>query len=114
MELIGRLALLDGRWDDAAAGFDQTARMRAANRNYRLMATALANAGHACERGKRLEDAAYRYLRAARSAALSGDTTRAAVWIQESMRLAEQSGALSLLQAARHLQPMAVDESQPQ
>jgi tetratricopeptide (TPR) repeat protein len=114
LELIGRLALLDGRWDDAAAAFDQTAGLRSANRNYRLMATALANAGHSCERANRLEDAAYRYLRAARSSALSGDTTRADVWIQESMRLAEKSGALSLLQAARQLQRMAVDESKPQ
>jgi uncharacterized protein HemY len=78
------------------------------------MATALANAGHSCERADRLEDAAYRYLRAARSAALNGDSTRADIWIQESMRLAEKSGALSLLQAARHLQRMAADASQPQ
>lgn len=113
-ELIGRLALLDGRWDDAATAFDQTADLRSANRNYRLMATALANAGHSCERANRLEDAAYRYLRAARSAAQSGDTTRADVWIQESMRLAEKSGARSLLQAGRQLQRMAVDASQPQ
>ncbi|MFZ0612578.1 MAG: hypothetical protein WAM73_10090, partial [Desulfobacterales bacterium] len=42
LELTGRLAMLDGRWDDAVAALDQAARMRAENRNYRSMATALA------------------------------------------------------------------------
>ena len=114
IELIGRLAMLEGRWDDAVTTLDQAARMRASNRNYRPMATALATAAKACERGQRPEDGAYRYLRAARSAALSGDTARATAWLQESVRLAEQAGSASILAEARHFQTLLPQESTPQ
>ena len=114
LELIGRLAMLDGRWDDAVTALDQAARLRAVNRNYRTMATVLATAAQACERANRPEDAAYRYLRAARSAALSGETERATVWLQESVRLADLAGAESLLQEARRFQALLTQESSRQ
>jgi tetratricopeptide (TPR) repeat protein len=114
LELIGRLAMLDGRWDDAVTALDQVARLRAVNRNYRSMATVLATAAQACERTQRPEDAAYRYLRAARSAALSGETERATVWLQESVRLADLAGAESLLQEARRFQALLTQESSRQ
>jgi tetratricopeptide (TPR) repeat protein len=110
IELIGRLAMLEGRWDDAVTALDQAARMRASNRDYRSMATALATAAQACERAHRPEDAAYRYLRAARSAALSGETERATVWLQESVRLSELAGAESLLLEARRFQDLLTQE----
>jgi len=110
LELIGRLAMLDGRWDDAVTALDQAARLRAANRNYRTMATVLATAAQASERAHRPEDAAYRYLRAARSAALSGETERATVWLQESVRLADLAGAESLLLEARRFQDLLTQE----
>jgi uncharacterized protein HemY len=78
------------------------------------MATALATAAQACERAQRPEDGAYRYLRAARSAALSGDTARATAWLQESVRLAEQAGAEAILAEARHFQTLLPRESTPQ
>ena len=114
IELIGRLAMLEGRWDDAVTALDQAARMRAENRDYRSMATVLATAAQACERAQRPEDAAYRYLRAARSAALSGETERATVWLQESVRLADLAGAESLLQEARRFQALLTQESSRQ
>ncbi|MGD8953116.1 MAG: hypothetical protein PVI45_01970 [Desulfobacterales bacterium] len=114
LELIGRLAMLDGRWDDAVTALDQAASMRAVNRNYRSMAAVLATAAEACERAQRPEDAAYRYLRAARSAALSGETERATVWLQESVRLADLAGAESLLQEARRFQALLTQESSRQ
>jgi tetratricopeptide (TPR) repeat protein len=113
IELIGRLAMLEGRWDDAVTALE-AARMRAENRDYRSMATALATAAQACERAQRPEDGAYRYLRAARSAALSGDTARATAWLQESVRLAEQAGAEAILAEARHFQTLLPRESTPQ
>ncbi|MGW8187315.1 MAG: tetratricopeptide repeat protein [Desulfobacterales bacterium] len=113
-ELIGRLAMLDERWNDAVTALDQAASMRAENRNFRSMATVLATAAQACERAQRLEDASYRYLRAARSAALSGETERATVWLQESVRLADLTGAESLLQEARRFQALLTQESSRQ
>jgi len=113
-ELIGREAMLDGRWEDAVAALDQAARKRAENGNYRLMADTLAAAARACEEGRRPVDGAYRYLRAARSAALSGDTARATAWLQESVRLAEQTGSDSILAEARHFQTLLPQESPPQ
>ena len=114
LELVGRLAMLDGRWDDAVAALDRSARLRAVNRNYRSMATVLATAAQACERAQRPEEAAYRFLRAARSAALSGETERATVWLQESVRLADRAGAESLLQEARRFQALLSQESSRQ
>jgi tetratricopeptide (TPR) repeat protein len=110
LELIGRLAMLDERWNDAVTALDQAARLRAVNRNYRSMATVLATAAQACKRANRPEDAAYRYLRAARSAALSGETERATVWLQESVHLADLAGAESLLQEARRFQALLTQE----
>jgi phospholipid/cholesterol/gamma-HCH transport system substrate-binding protein len=74
------------------------------------ISTVLATAAQACERANRPEDAAYRYLRAARSAALSGETERATVWLQESVRLADLAGAESLLLEARRFQDLLTQE----
>jgi hypothetical protein len=74
------------------------------------ISTVLATAAQACERANRPEDAAYRYLRAARSAALSGETERATVWLQESVRLADLAGAESLLIEARRFQDLLTQE----
>ena len=113
-ELIGRLAMLEERWDDAVTALDEAARLRAENGNYRLMAVTLAASAQACERAQRSEDAAYRYLRAARSAVLSEDMTRAAAWLQEAERLAQQAGSESILEEARRFQALLSEESQPQ
>ncbi|MFZ0134230.1 MAG: hypothetical protein WAK95_16945 [Desulfobacterales bacterium] len=113
LELTGRLAMLDGRWDEAVAALDQAARVRAENRNYRSMETALAAAALASQRAQRPADAAYRYLRAARSAALSGDPTRATAWLHEAGRLAGQAGAESILAEVRGLQALLSEESPP-
>ena len=106
--------MLEGRWEDAAADLARAARLRADERNYRLMAATLAISAKACERSGRPEDAAYRYLRAARSAALSGDAKKAAGWLQETERLARKAGAESILDEARRLQTALTMGSQPQ
>jgi tetratricopeptide (TPR) repeat protein len=104
LELTGRLAMVEERWEDAVADLDQAARLRAENGNYRLMAATLAVSAQACDRGQRPEEGAYRYLRAARSSALSGDASRAAAWLSQAVRLAEQSSATSILTEARRFQ----------
>ena len=113
-ELTGRLAMLEERWDDAVTVLDEAARLRAESGNYRLMAVTLAASAQACERAERFEDAAYRYLRAARSAVLSEDMKRAAAWLQEAERLAQQAGSESILEETRRFQALLSVESQPQ
>jgi tetratricopeptide (TPR) repeat protein len=101
MELAGRLALLEGRWTEAVNVLDIAARKRSETRDYRSMASILAASAGACEQEGRLEAAAYRYLRAARSAFLNGDIKRAEAWIQETLRLADRAGASDIGAEAR-------------
>jgi tetratricopeptide (TPR) repeat protein len=96
LELQGRQAMLEARWEDAASLLDDAARLRAESRDYREMALTLAIAARACERAQRPEAGAYRYLRAARSAMVNGQTELAENWLGESLRLAERAGAASL------------------
>lgn len=104
MELAGRLALLEGLWTEAVNVLDQAARKRSETRDYRSMASILAVSAGACEQQGRLEPAAYRYLRAARSAFLNGDIERAEAWIQEALRLADRAGASDIGARAREYQ----------
>jgi tetratricopeptide (TPR) repeat protein len=101
-ELTGRLAIREGRWDEAVTALDKAAGLRRQDLDYRRMAISLALSARACEGAGRTEDAARRYLEAGRSAALSGEKADAAEWLGKAMRLSEDSSSSKIGQEARH------------
>jgi tetratricopeptide (TPR) repeat protein len=110
LELQGRQAMLEARWDDAVSLLDAAARLRAESRDYREMALTLAISARACERAQRPEAGAHRYLRAARSAMVNGQTDLAADWLQESLRLADRAGAATLREEVLHYRSLLASE----
>lgn len=107
-ELIGRLAIIEGRWDQAIASLDEAAGLRRQVFEYRRMAIAVALSAEACERAGRPGQAAERYLQAGRSAALVGDASSAQKWLSSAVRLSEQSDDPSIAKEARvHLARIA-------
>ncbi|UCF93596.1 MAG: hypothetical protein JSW39_05390 [Desulfobacterales bacterium] len=101
-ELMGRLAIIEGRWDQAIAALDEAADLRRQIFAYRRMAIALALSAEACERAGRPGTAAGRYLQAGRSAALEGDASNAEKWLSSAVRLSEQSKDPSIAKEARY------------
>ncbi len=110
LELTGRLAMIEERFDDAAAALDEAARLRSESGDYRSMVSILAMAAQSCEKAQRPGDAAYLYLRAARGALSDGDKTRAADWLSKAVRLARQVGSDAILKEAREYQSILADE----
>jgi tetratricopeptide (TPR) repeat protein len=111
-ELIGHLALAEGRWDEAVLAFDEAAALRRQVLDYRGMVKALAKAGEASERAGRPVSASRRYLRAGQSTALQGDSDQAAIWLTRAAQLAEAGGDENIAQAAR-LQLSQLQNKQP-
>jgi len=72
-ELVGRLAMAEGNWNEAIEAFDSTAEFRRDDFDYSEMVNALALAAWACEQAGKLSEASKRYLRAGRSAARQGE-----------------------------------------
>jgi tetratricopeptide (TPR) repeat protein len=102
-ELIGHLAMMERRWDEAILAFDEAADLRRQTLDYRGMVKALAKAGQANERAGRLVPASRRYLRAGQSAALQGNSDQARMWLTRAALLAEQGGDENIAREA-HLQ----------
>ena len=71
-ELVGRLSMAEGNWNEAIEAFDRTAELRRENFDYSGMVNALAQAARACEQAGKFSEASKRYLRAGRSAARQG------------------------------------------
>ena len=102
-ELIGHLALIERRWDEAVLAFDEAAALRRQSLDYRSMVNALAKAGEACERAGRPVAASRRYLRAGQSTALQGNSDQAHIWLTTAVQLAELGGDDIIAQQARLL-----------
>jgi len=91
-ELVGRLAMAEGNWNEAVEAFDRTAELRRDDFDYSEMANALALAAWACEQAGKLSEASKRYLRAGRSAARQGENRDALNWLNRAEKLAGEAG----------------------
>jgi len=100
-ELVGRLAMAEGNWNEAIDAFDSTAELRRDDFDYSEMVNALALAAWACERAGKLSDAAKRYLRAGRSAARQEQNRDALNWLNRAEKLAGEAGDESAAKQAR-------------
>ena len=100
-ELIGHLAMMENRWNEAVLAFDEAAALRRQMLDYRGMVTVLAKAGEASERAGRLVQASRRYLRAGQSAALQGNSEAARSWLTRAALLAEQGDEEDIAAEAR-------------
>ncbi len=100
-ELIGHLAMMERRWNEAVLAFDEAAALRRQVLDYRGMVKVLAKAGEASERAGRLVPASRRYLRAGQSAALQGDKDKARMWLNRAAKLAEQGGDENIAREAQ-------------
>ena len=90
-ELVGRLAMAEGNWNEAIEAFDSTAEFRRDDFDYSEMVNALALAAWACERAEKLSAASKRYLRAGRSAARQGQNRDALNWLNRAEKLAGEA-----------------------
>jgi tetratricopeptide (TPR) repeat protein len=100
-ELTGRLAMAEGRWDEAIEAFDDVVRLRREKLDYAEMAQALALGADACHKAGKHSAAATRYFRAGRSAAQQGNGQDAKMWLSSAARSAEQAGDEVLKQEIR-------------
>ena len=100
-ELVGRLAMAEGRWDAAVEAFDDTVRLHRENLDYAEMARALALGADACDRDGRHAAAATRYFRAGRSAVQQHNHPDALKWLNSAAQNAEQAGDEPLNQEVR-------------
>ena len=91
-ELVGRLAMAEGNWNEALDAFDSTAELRRDDFDYSEMVNALALAAWACEQAGKLSEASKRYLRAGRSAAQQGENRNALNWLNRAEKLAGEAG----------------------
>ena len=91
-ELVGRLAMAEGNWNEAVEAFDRTAELRRDDFDYSEMANALALAAWACEQAGKLSEASKRYLRAGRSVARQGENRDALNWLNRAEKLAGEAG----------------------
>lgn len=91
-ELVGRLSMAEGNWNEAIEPFDRTAELRREDFDYSAMVNALAQAARACEQAGKLSEASKRYLRAGRSAARQGEKRDALNWLNRAEKLAGQAG----------------------
>jgi tetratricopeptide (TPR) repeat protein len=91
-ELMGRLAVAEGNWNEAIEAFDRTAEFRQDDFDYSEMVNALALAAWACEQAGKLSEASKRYLRAGRSAARQEENRDALNWLNRAEKLAGEAG----------------------
>jgi tetratricopeptide (TPR) repeat protein len=91
-ELMGRLAMAEGNWNEALDAFDSAAELRRDDFDYSEMVNALALAAWTCERAGELSEASKRYLRAGRSAARQGQNRDALNWLNRAEKLAGEAG----------------------
>lgn len=111
-ELIGRLAALEGKWDEAIGAFDSTAELRREDSDYGEMANALAMAARSCEQAGRLSEASKRYLRAGRSVSQQGRNPDALKWLDLAEKLAVSAGDELTAKQARSYRKL-IQEPQP-
>jgi tetratricopeptide (TPR) repeat protein len=100
-ELVGRLAMAEGNWNEAIKAFDNSAEFRRDDFDYSEMVNTLALAAWACERAGKLSDASKRYLRAGRSAARQGQNRDALKWLNRAEKLAGEAGDEATAKQAR-------------
>jgi tetratricopeptide (TPR) repeat protein len=100
-ELLGHLALLEQEWEKAIEAFETVAELRREALDYRGMVKALALAGKASEKAGHANEAAIRYLRAGRSAALQGQFDHALNWLNQAEQIAKSAGEVQIVQKAR-------------
>lgn len=91
-ELQGRLSFMKKEWRQAAAHFENAARIRRENAGLYRMQIALALAAEAYGREGRTDLSALRYLQAGRGAALAGDRNNARIWLTKSAHLFDHTG----------------------
>jgi tetratricopeptide (TPR) repeat protein len=100
-ELVGRLSMGEGNWNEAIKAFDDTAELRRDDFDYSEMVNALAQAAWACEQAGKLSAASKRYLRAGRSAARQGQNRDALKWLNRAEKLAGEAGDEATAKQAR-------------
>lgn len=103
VSLAGRIALIEGRPDDAALEFDKESALLRLAKRYPDMAEALDRAGGAYATAGKPEDAADRHLRAARSWHGQGRYVEALESVGRAVPQAEQSGNEGLAQESARL-----------
>jgi len=91
-ELVGRLSMAEGNWNEAIEAFSRTAELRREDFDYSGMVNALAQAARACEQAGELSEASKYYLRAGRSAAQQGQNHDALKWLNRAEQLAGEAG----------------------
>jgi len=101
LELLGHLAMAEQHWDEAIKAFEAATELRREVGDYRGMAKSLALAGKASEKAGHAGEAAVRYLRAGRSAALQGQLDNALNWLNLAEKMAESVGQEQIVQEAR-------------
>ena len=92
IELQGRLAMAENRWDQAITFLDQATRLRREVQDYRRMAITLALSAAASEKTGNTVAAAAGYLQAGRSAAFRDDRSNARKWLTQAAVLFKQAG----------------------
>jgi tetratricopeptide (TPR) repeat protein len=104
LELRGRLALALNNWQEAAAYLAIAVQLRREHLNYRRMGIALALSAQAYEKSGDQQKAALNYLRAGRSAALSGDRANARLWLAHALKISQRQEIESIsIEAQYHL-----------
>ena len=91
-ELVGRLSMAEGNWNEAIEACNRTAELRREDFDYSGMVNALAQAAWACEQAGKLPEASKYYLRAGRSAAQQGQNHEALKWLNRAEQLAGEAG----------------------
>jgi tetratricopeptide (TPR) repeat protein len=100
-ELLGQLAMAEQNWAEAVNAFEAATDLRRKARDYRGMVKCLALAGKASEKAGDAGEAAVRYLRAGRSAALQGQFDDALNWLKQAEQIAKSAGEEQIVQEAR-------------
>lgn len=100
-ELLGLLAMAELNWDVAINAFEAATDLRREAREYRGMVKSLALAGQASEKAGHPVEAAVRYLRAGRSAALQGQFDDALIWLNQAEGIGSNAGEEQIAQQAR-------------
>ena len=91
-ELVGRLSMAEGNWNEAIEAFDNSAEFRRDDFDYSQMVNTLALAAWVCEQAEKLSEASKRYLRAGRSAARQERNRDALNWLNRAEKLAGEAG----------------------
>ena len=100
-ELVGRLSMAEGNWNEAIEACNRTAELRREDFDYSGMVNALAQAAWACEQAGKLSEASKYYLRAGRSAAQQGQNHEALKWLNRAEQLAGEAGDEVIAKQAR-------------